>query len=113
MPFVQRLMRTSAGPIYIEADYDGVHVTRFDERGVPAHWFDLEEPYGVSFRAELTLDENESKRLSDELSAALAEEDDDDDEPFGWLAVIFLLGFVGIWLFGLVVLVYLIVRAIT
>ena len=42
MPFVQRLMRTSAGPIYIEADYDGVHVTRFDERGVPAHWFDLE-----------------------------------------------------------------------
>jgi hypothetical protein len=105
-------MRTSAGPIYIEADYDGVHVTRFDERGVPSQWFDLEEPYGVSFPTELQLDESEANRLSDELSAALAEEGED-DEPFGWGAVVFLLGFVSIWVFGLVVLVYLIVRAIT
>ena len=111
MRIVQRLMSTSAGRVYFEADYDGVRGTRFDVTGLPSQWFELHEPFERSFRDELELADDESGRLAHELRDALTQEDES-EEPFGWGAVAFLIGFVGIWIFGFAVIVYLVVRAI-
>jgi hypothetical protein len=103
--FVQRLFPTSAGAMYMEADYDGVRAVVFGDDGRVAEAADLASAglqasaIETTLRDDLKLGEVDSRRLAGEIRTALDEEGDNEDFPLWQLAVV-MLGTVGIWLLG-------------
>ncbi len=108
---VQRLVQTSVGPVLVEADFDGVRARTFDEEGRLRKVVELEEPFDQAFQDVVGLEEPESRRLGAELDEEIRK--NYGDEPGnGWDVLLVLLVFVGIWLFGVAALVYLLVEVL-
>jgi hypothetical protein len=108
--FLERLFETSAGAMYIEADYDGVRAVVFGDDGRVVEAADLTsaglEPSAIEtvLRTDLKLGEIDSRRVAGEVRAALEEDRDDEDFALWQLAVV-MIGTVGIWLVGVAAIV--------
>ena len=113
--FVQRLFQTSAGPVYVESDHDGMRATAFDPDGRVRGGTDLTasalEALPGFLEADLDLPEAEASRMAAEINAALDAEGDGETLSLWTLAVV-MLGTIGVWLIGIAAIVGTIVYAI-
>jgi hypothetical protein len=114
--FVNRLFQTSAGPLYVEVDYDGVHALLFGEDGrvrkATDVCGDLEKQLEPVLRETFALSEADLLRIAADLREAVAEHDDKEARAFE--VVTLLLATFGVWLVGaaaiIVGVVYLLLR---
>jgi len=102
--FVQRLFETSRGPVYIEVDYDGAHVSLFGDDGRPSTATDASstavERIACALRNDLGLPDVESRGIALQLQADLENEHDEEEDASAWRVFAPLLATLGVWLVG-------------